>query len=448
MLSYSTDGIMLMNDRFIIEMMNPLAGKVIKEIFGYRLEEGACLKDKILMQSIREVIRDKLPLRDQIYGVGMEETLLYNVFPIIFNGSVSGVIVSFRKAKEIIQSEKKIRNELNQKGCTAKYKLDDIKGESAAILHCKYLAKKFGMFDSNVLIQGETGTGKELFAQAIHNCGRRINGPFYGINCTTFPENLLESELFGYSDGAFTGAVKGGKAGLFELAHGGTIFLDEIGEMPMAFQNKLLRVLQEKEIRRMGDDKVVSIDTRIIAASHNDLEDNVNKGRFREDLYYRLNVLNLVLPSLNERPNDIPILIKHMIDFYRSEFNLSYEIEFSGAAMAYLKRHRWRGNVRELGNFAERICIYSEEGKTIHIGIAENVLKGFSSAEKNTNGEEKACRKRVPGDVLNEKVYDLIRDAVERFDGNKSKAADYLGVSRTYIWRKLKEVEGHETRAN
>lgn len=445
MLSYSTDGIMFINDRFVIEMMNPITRKIIKEVFGYHLEEGALLKDQKLLKSIREAMTDRLPLRDLIYDVGTEETILYNVFPITFNDTVSGIIISFREAKEIIQSEKKIRKELNQKGCAAKYNLDDIKGESSAITYCRYLAKKFGMFDSNVLIQGETGTGKELFAQAIHNCSSRIHGPFYGINCATFPENLLESELFGYSDGAFTGAAKGGKAGLFELAHGGTIFLDEIGEMPLVFQNKLLRVLQEKEIRRIGDDKVIPIDTRIIAASHNDLMISVKNGKFREDLFYRLNVLNLVLPSLNERTEDIPSLIRHFMDIYRSKFNISYKMKFNDEAMDCLKRYRWRGNVRELENFVERICVYGDEGKIINAGIVENVLRGFSSVEKNVNKDEKASHLLMSGDVLNEKVYDLIKDAIKRFDGNKSRAANYLGVSRTYIWRKLKEVEKNES---
>lgn len=443
MLSYSSDGIIFMNNNGTVEMTNTTAKKIFKKVFGYYLEEGSKLRDNRILSTVSVVIEDRLPLEDQVYTFDGNAALLFNVRPIVFNNEVKDIIISFREAKDVISSGNRIRDELNKKGCNAKYSLDDIIGDSEAIRRCKYNAKRFGMFDSNVLIQGATGTGKELFAQAIHNCSKRRNHPFYGINCMSFPENLLESELFGYSEGSFTGAVKGGKAGLFELADGGTVFLDEIGEMPLSFQSKLLRVLQEKEIRRIGDDKVVHIDVRIIAASHRDLMEDVEEGNFREDLYYRLNVLNLIIPTLNERSQDIPLLLNQFINFYRSSFNQPDNIVFEQEAMNFLSSRLWRGNVRELQNFAERVCVYFDGDKPVNVEMARNILRGFGNTTQKVAQQEDLGN--VVGNdsqaVLEDRVYHMILEAIEKFDGNKTKAANYLGVSRTYIWRKLKEPQ-------
>lgn len=445
MLSYSSDGILFLNSEGIIIMTNAPAKKAIRRIFGYYPQEGAKLKDPVLRKSIELVLKDNLPLWDQVYSVIEEVTILYNVQPITVNNETKEIIISFREAGDIIRSGNRIREELRRRGCNARYTLDDIVGESEAIKRCKINAKKFGMYDSNVLIQGETGTGKELFAQAIHNCSKRCNKPFYGINCMSFPESLLESELFGYSEGSFTGAVKGGKAGLFELADGGTVFLDEIGEMPLTFQSKLLRVLQEKEIRRIGDDKVIRIDVRIIAASHRDLMVDVEEGKFREDLYYRLNVLNLIIPTLKERKEDIGLLLHQFVNYYRSTFEKSGCITFETEALNYLKAWSWKGNVRELQNFAERVCVYCDDEKPINIETIKSILKGFGDNEMQSNdtiiNDNAEALLAERGGALDDNVYHLVLEAIEKFDGNKTKAASYLGVSRTFIWRKLKEYQ-------
>ena len=215
-----------------------------------------------------------------------EEYFLFQRIPLEVQGELVGNIVIFKREMKIRDDENLLRAELNKKGLHAKYTLQDIQGKSKTICELKKRVERYAVTDATVLILGESGTGKELFAQAIHNCSLRRNNPFVAINCSALPPNLLESELFGYVDGAFTGAKKDGKAGVFEIAHTGTIFLDEIGEMDLGMQTRLLRALQEREIMRIGDNKVISVDVRVIAATNRDLFHEVEEGRFREDLYY------------------------------------------------------------------------------------------------------------------------------------------------------------------
>ncbi|HIX64614.1 MAG TPA: sigma 54-interacting transcriptional regulator [Candidatus Anaerotruncus excrementipullorum] len=218
------------------------------------------------------------------------------------------------------------------------------------------LARSYAKVNSNVLIQGETGTGKELLAQSIHSDSERFMGPFVAINCSTFTENLLESELFGYSEGTFTGGLRGGKIGLFELADGGTLFLDEVSEIPLNFQGKLLRVLQEREVRRLGDNRIRKIDVRIISATNRDLLELSLQGGFRKDLLYRLEVLKLTVPPLRERQEDIPLLLSNFIEHYRKQCRSRVQ-QFSPEAVKLLQRHPFYGNVRELGNLVERLLV-------------------------------------------------------------------------------------------
>ena len=224
-----------------------------------------------------------------------------NRVPIRVGGQVKGVVATFQDIKTLQTAERNIRIKLHEKGLVAKYRFSDILGRSPAIRDAKRLSENFADAQFTVMLYGETGTGKEMFAQSIHNASPRRDGPFVAINCTALNRNLLESELFGYADSSFTGARRGGKAGLFETAHGGTVFLDEIGELPLEFQAPLLRVLQEKEVRRVGDDTVIPVDIRIIGATNRNLLQLVEEGKFRRDLYYRLNVLSVLVPPLRER---------------------------------------------------------------------------------------------------------------------------------------------------
>lgn len=267
--------------------------------------------------------------------------------------SIKGFILKIEKVSHIQAVESNVRKKIMAKGFTAKYSYEDIIGESAIIKSKINEAKKIAKSNFAVLIQGDNGTGKEMFAQAIHNGSMRAHGPFIAINLASLPDNLIESELFGYEEGSFTGAAKGGKAGLFELAHNGTIFIDEIGDISLHIQQRLLRVLQEKEIMRIGANKIIPIDVRVISATNKDLYSLVEKGKFRKDLYYRLKVLYINLPSLNSRPEDIPLLARYFFD------DLNSTKYFNDDSISILKRYSWAGNVRELQNliyYLETLC--------------------------------------------------------------------------------------------
>lgn len=276
--------------------------------------------------------------------------IVASVHPIIHSGKLYGAVAIVRKFSDIEKNQHKLRQQLIGKGHIAKYNFQDIIGESEAIKNCKNIAKRMAKSDSSVMITGETGTGKEMFAQAIHNSSQRKKYQFVAVNCGALPESLLESELFGYEEGAFTGARKGGKPGLFELAHNGTLFLDEIGEMPINLQMRLLRVIQEREVMRIGGDRLIKVNIRIIAATNRNLKEMVRKGEFREDLYYRLNVLPLKIPPLRDRKKDILFLINEMKNEFKSDFH------FTEASKEMLINHNWRGNIRELKNYVEYLA--------------------------------------------------------------------------------------------
>ena len=279
---------------------------------------------------------------------------------------VLGCLVTIKDATEIQNLEHELRRKMRKQEHNAKYRFRDIIGESEIMGRTIRLSKKLAQSDSTILVQGESGTGKEFFAQAIHNASGRSQGPFVPVNFAALPATLLESELFGYEEGAFTGARKGGKPGLFEESHGGTIFLDEIGDAPMELQVRLLRVLQEKEVRRVGGTKTIPIDVRVISATNKELSQLVREGAFRKDLYYRLNVLTLHLPALRERKEDIPILLEIYLSRY-SHKKIPLRDFFSKEALDFLLNYEWGGNVRELVNVVEYLVHVREEGSLIQI---------------------------------------------------------------------------------
>ncbi|MCG4565271.1 sigma-54 interaction domain-containing protein [Anaerosalibacter bizertensis] len=297
-----------------------------------------------------------------------------SVNPLIHSKNLYGAISIIRKYSDTEKKQHILRKQLIGKGHKAKYNFDDIIGESAALTKCKKIAKRMAKSNSSILITGETGTGKELFAQAIHNNSPRKNYQFVAVNCGAIPENLLESELFGYEEGAFTGAKKGGKSGLFELAHNGTLFLDEITEMSMDLQVKLLRVLEEREIIRIGGNRMIDVDVRIIAATNNDIKNMVRTGEFREDLYYRLNVLPLRIPPLRARKEDILFLIEEFKKEFKSDFILTENAKKS------LLNHSWNGNVRELRNYVEyfvNLDLKEIDTKNFPFDHEESIDNGF-----------------------------------------------------------------------
>jgi DNA-binding NtrC family response regulator len=308
-----------------------------------------------------------------------------------------------------------------------RYGLPGIIAYSAQMRRVLDLVVRVAPTDATVLIRGESGSGKELIAKAVHHASARAHGPFVAVNCGAIPETLLESELFGHVKGAFTGAT-GARQGLFEEAHGGTLFLDEIGEMTPSLQVKLLRTLQDGEIRPVGATQPITVDVRVLAATHRDLELMIQEGTFREDLFYRLNVIALMLPPLRERREDIPVLAQHFLDRHGSK--LGRQRRLSSDALDRLLAYPWPGNVRELENAMERTAILSR-GETVGSeDLPPHVAAGTSL------GRAPAL---PPQQTLAELERLYILQTLERYGWNHSRAAEALGIGRTTLWRKLKD---------
>ena len=325
--------------------------------------------------------------------------------------------IAFVQPVEQVQSyAQSIRKKQHGEGLIAYYTLDDMIGKSLAIRQIKREILKYAGTHSNVLITGESGTGKEMIAQAIHNLSQCSQGPFVAINCGAFTESLLESELFGYEEGTFTGAKKGGKAGVFELADGGTLFLDEIGDMPYVLQNRMLRVLQEKAVMRVGGSKVIPVDVRIIAATNQELEKAIEEKKFRLDLYYRLDVLRIRVPALRDRDGDISLLARIFLANLNKEYGRNKE--FDKDVLHYLTTLPWPGNIRQLNNIVERMVLLSE-GRIITMEDAAEALELDLHADKGT--AKKLDMEQVKGLMNEGKSY--------------AEIAELLGVSRSTLWR-------------
>lgn len=378
--------------------------------------------------------------------------LVMNSFLSFPKGKERELVLNFEELQRIARVEQKIKSKFLEKGLVAKYHFSDILGESEAMKRVREYAKKFAMNSSNVLIYGESGTGKELFAQSIHNHSARQNGPFVAVNCGALPDELLESELFGYVEGAFTGASRNGKTGLVESASKGTIFLDEISEMNLKGQVRLLRVLEERALTRVGDDRVIPVDVRIIAASNKDLIRLVEEGKFREDLYYRLNVLMLKIPPLRERGNDVLLLTERFLaDFGRKN---KKQVELSGEAKRIVAGYPWRGNVRQLRNFCERLVIIAET-RTVSAEFVRGQMEERLSDHVESRKQETDCQERGEAE---ENMAELrlgkkespeterkkILAALNKAGGRRERAAEILGISKVSLWRKMKQYEIEE----
>lgn len=411
-LEYIREGIIVTDDKGNIEEFNRRA----ESILGIEKKNviGRNVKNIIENTRLDRVINREENELNQIQIIN-DKRILTNRVPIILDNNVIGALATFSPISEIKDAERSIRKNLVEKGFAASYEFEDIIGNSDEILKVIDKARIYSNTDSTILIEGESGTGKELFAQSIHNNSFRYNNPFVAVNCAAIPKNLLESELFGYVEGAFTGARKGGKTGVFELANNGTVFLDEIGEIPMEIQSMLLRAIEEKEIFRIGDEKITPLNVRIIAATNKKLYNLVEQGIFRRDLYYRINVLELEIPPLRERNNDVKLLLKYFI-IKKAKKIESKEIE-EIVNNDIFKNYHWPGNIRELSNIAERIIVlyenYRDINKVLNL-IDLPVILDISEKEK----------------ILN---------ALNLSKGNREKAAKLLRISRTTLWRKMKE---------
>lgn len=416
------------------------------------------------IQSVGQPIQEELPMLDfsQIFITGEPQinvlipyfnyekkskcTMVCNYQPIIQEGQVMGVlhtiihsdIHQIKKLNEKLETLKKEHLERPKSPISTIQEknpnLNQVFGSSKVMKDLKELVMRVANSNLSILITGETGTGKEVFANAIHQLSKRKEQPFVKINCAAIPKDLLESELFGYAEGAFSGALKGGKMGRFELANNGTILLDEIGEMPISLQAKLLRVIQEQELVRVGGLKTIKLNVRIICSTNRNLEEMVTEGNFREDLYYRINVVELPLPPLREHLEDIPDLCEHFIH----ESNENNELNISGIhpdVYPFLQQYDWKGNIRELEHTIERACVMCQEG-ILHVEhfdfLLTRIQKNHSVSDQISDSPTTLKNKK------NEYEKEQIVKALAITKGNKSAAAKYLHISRSVFYTKLK----------
>lgn len=438
MLAAPDELIVVVNQNGYIENMSQAYG----DFLGIQVQNaiGRHVTEVIENTRMDIVVKTGVPETGETQDIHGEKMIATRI-PIRKNGMVIGAYgrVLVRNTRELHMLHDKLSSiemELNmykrtfEKINTAKYTVDDIIGDCSIMQDLKDSVRKVAKTNSNVLIMGESGTGKELFAHSIHAGSMRRKAPFVCVNCGSIPEQLIESELFGYEEGAFTGARKGGKIGLFPAAHGGTIFLDEIGELPLSMQVRLLRVLQDREIQRVGSNVREKVNVRVVAATNRNLYQMVKKGEFRSDLYYRLNVVTLHLPLLRERKEDLPLLIQMILSKISKKESLG-AIEISREAMDHLLRYDWPGNVRELENVLERAINFTDAGEKIK---AKNLPERITGSM--------VSRTVMPLKELMENTEkDAIKDALLRCRNCKAKAANELGISRTTLYEKMMKYE-------
>ncbi len=438
MLAAPDELIVVVNKNGYIENMSQAYG----DFLGIQVQNaiGRHVTEVIENTRMDIVVKTGVPETGETQDIHGEKMIATRI-PIRKNGMVIGAYgrVLVRNTRELHMLHDKLSSiemELNmykrtfEKINTAKYTVDDIIGDCSIMQDLKDSVRKVAKTNSNVLIMGESGTGKELFAHSIHAGSMRRKAPFVCVNCGSIPEQLIESELFGYEEGAFTGARKGGKIGLFPAAHGGTIFLDEIGELPLPMQVRLLRVLQDREIQRVGSNVREKINVRVVAATNRNLYQMVKKGEFRSDLYYRLNVVTLHLPLLRERKEDLPLLIQMILSKISKKESLG-AIEISREAMDHLLRYDWPGNVRELENVLERAINFTDAGEKIKAKNLPERITGSMVSQTVMPLKE----------LMENTEKDAIKDALLRCRNCKAKAANELGISRTTLYEKMMKYE-------
>jgi len=384
---------------------------------------------RIMNKKLSNILPDFSFLKSNLINKIEEKEKLIQIRSLVLNYSTSliwedhkvkGILLIFQDTTRLQRLEQKIRRELNKKGLVARYNFKDMIYEDESMDLIIKKAKMIGKRDSSVVIYGESGTGKELMAQSIHNISDRNQAPFVAINCAALSESILESELFGYEEGAFTGARKGGKPGLFELAHGGTIFLDEINSISLGLQSKLLRVVEEKEVMRLGSDYLIPLNVRIICAANEDLNAMLQKKTFRGDLFYRLSSFEIIIPPLRERQADI----EPLFNFFLKEFQLDEKIKWPNKEdIEKLMSHNWLGNVRELKNVAERYILFNEI----------NLLKS------NDTESIKVCNDTIDLKEIHNLIDERIITQLMKSGLSKNEIAKKLGISRATLWNKNKK---------
>lgn len=433
------EGIIIVDDKGFITKFN----KKYQEFLGLDPKDviGEHVTDIIENTRMHIVVKTGKIEKGHVQNI-QGHNMIASRIPIKRNDKIIGAVgkVLFQDVEELESLAKRmaqVNEQFNyykdeiKKMQEAKYSFDNIITKNEQMNYLKKLGMQAAKSSSTVLLIGESGTGKELFAHAIHKASSRKYGSFIRVNCSAIPKNLLESELFGYEEGAFTGANRNGKPGKFEMANGGTIFLDEIATMPLEMQAKILRVIQEREIERIGGNRIIELDIRVIAATNENLFNLVKKGKFREDLYYRLNVINLELPPLRKRKEDVPILAKYLLKKYIEEMNIA-NMKFNNKTLEIMKAYNWPGNVRELSNCVER-SIYLSETDIIMPSSLPKVI--------NNKGEKIFNESLKLKDILEKKEYNTILKALKKTNGNKTEAAKKLGIHRTSLYNKINKYE-------
>ncbi|WML38369.1 sigma 54-interacting transcriptional regulator [Neobacillus sp. OS1-2] len=434
-IDHAFDGIVMTDEKRVITMVSP----PLLELFNLPedqvlFKQAARVLPQLKLENVYESETAEVSGFLEINGI----KYIVHRIPILGDGKVIGAIgkVVFRQLNEVSELFNKLQKAENkanfyhqqyQKSETARYTWEHIFSTDPIMEKLKKSGAKAAKGRSTVLIRGESGTGKELFAHAIHNSSARSSGKFVVVNCAAIPEDLLESEFFGYEEGAFTGAKQKGKLGKFDLANGGTLFLDEIGDMSLTLQAKLLRVLQEREFYRVGGTTKIKVDVRIIAATNRHLEEMVKESLFREDLYYRLNVISLHIPPLRDRPYDVD----HLIGQFMIEFNQILGTSITGIeeqAREVLLSYEWPGNIRELRNVMERAMTFSETGKIRYEDLPDYLLKQVPLREP-----------AVHVSMVENAELEAIKKALAQVQGNKVQAARLLGISRSGLYEKIKK---------
>lgn len=435
-IDYSHDGVIAVNNKNTFTHFNPAAEQAFKisadSIIGKKVEG-------ISIPTVKGLFQNSKPAKGVVQSID-EKQIVFNRVPIYMDGDSLGALVTFQSVDKIQDLEAAIRKKLHASGLVPRYTFDDLIGSSEEFVETIARAEKCARSDSTLLIAGESGTGKRLFAHSIHAASLRHDGPFVELNCAGMPKDLLENELFGYEEGAFSGARKGGKQGLFELAHGGTIFLDEISVLPLPLQSNLLRVLQGKVVRRVGGERVIPVDVRLIAATGRSLPDEIKKGNFHKDLFFCLNVLNLHIPPLRNRRSDIPPLVEYFTRKFRGSDG--YTEKYPNSVFRFLGDYDWPGNVRELESFIEKYVILSEGNKD-NFRLMEELLEELYRFrdDSSVTGEDAKNFLTVKIGTLEEMEREIIEKLYRQTDLDKKSLANCLGISRTTLWKKLKSLE-------
>lgn len=432
-----SDGVLMIDSSEIITGLNPAA----ETILGHE-------KQKCIGENVRNFINNRFNHRDDTLNFtsafsfkdcivqsqnGPLECLVSAEPFYDFFDRLDGCFVTLKPIKQV----QRLVNRYS--GYMASLEFDDVIGQSSAMKEVIHIAKLSATNDSNILLTGESGTGKEIIAQAIHNLSPYANAPFVPLNCAAIPRELIGSELFGYEEGAFTGAKRGGKPGKFELASGGTLFLDEIGDMPLEHQTVLLRAIQEKKIVRIGGDKLLPVDVRLICATNKDLMVEVDKGTFRRDLYYRLNVMSILMPPLRDRKNDITLLFDHFLN--KMCLNRSQTIKVDPQVYDAIRLYSWPGNVRELQNVVERAINLSENGRISLLNLPEHIMLSNTLDDHTSNfviNDLKVCREIGKRELMAKEKSHIV-ELLNAYDGNVTKVASDIGISRKTLYNKMKK---------